>query len=50
MSQFCIFASWTDARFSTIANAIIVVVVIFGWADKKSEIMNEHHKVVASQQ
>ena len=50
MSQFCIFASWTDARLGTIANAIIVVVVIFGWADKKSLMTTEHPKVVTSQQ
>ena len=36
MSQFVIFASWTDARFGTIANAIIVATIIFGWADSSS--------------
>jgi hypothetical protein len=32
----CIFASWNDARFGTIANAIIVIAIIFGWGDSSS--------------
>jgi Na+-translocating ferredoxin:NAD+ oxidoreductase RnfD subunit len=36
LSQFAIFASWNDARFGTIANAIIVVAIIFGWAESTS--------------
>ena len=50
ISQFAIFASWTDARWGTIANAVIVVAVIFGWGDKRSEMMNGRHKMVAGQQ
>jgi hypothetical protein len=50
MSQFVILASWTDARFGTIANAIIVVAVIFGWGDKKPGMINENHNVVISQE
>ena len=40
MSQFAIFASWTDARWGTIGNAVIVVAVIFGWGEPISNTNN----------
>jgi hypothetical protein len=36
ISQFAILGSWTDAKFGTIANAIIAAVIIFGWGDSSS--------------
>lgn len=38
ISQFVIFASWTDAKFGTIANVIIIAAIIFGWGENRSGI------------
>ena len=48
LSQFAIFASWTDARFGTIANAIIVVAVIFGWGESRSGIGSQRTHLIGN--